>query len=122
MIEILTIVHGICSVLLIIIVLLQFGKGAEAGLFSGGGDGAVFTSAQSSNIFSKITTVLVIIFLGLAVTLAALRSKTADESIFDDEAALPASSLPLGNENPLEGETAPAQKDAPKEEAPKTTK
>ncbi|RLA64107.1 MAG: preprotein translocase subunit SecG [Epsilonproteobacteria bacterium] len=87
MIEALMIFQGVVSVLLIIMVLLQFGKGAEAGLISGGGSSdAVFSSAQQGNILSKITVVLAILFLGGSVNLARLQSKKSDKSLLDSEA------------------------------------
>ena len=52
MINSLMVLQAVVSVFLIILVLLQFGKGAEAGLFSGGGGESVFTGSQQSNIFS----------------------------------------------------------------------
>ena len=61
MIQTLMIIQGIVSVLLILVILVQFGKGAEAGLM-GGNTETVFTSSQQGNILSKITIGLSIIF------------------------------------------------------------
>ena len=108
MIEALMIFQGVVSVLLIIMVLLQFGKGAEAGLISGGGaSDAVFSSAQTGNILSKITVVLSILFLGGSINLARLQSKTSGKSLLDSEAPV---AVPLNRD---------AQKAPVKEEAPK---
>ena len=91
MIEELMIFQGVVSVLLIIMVLLQFGKGAEAGLISGGGaSDAVFSGAQQGNILSKITIVLSILFLGGSINLARLQSKVSDKSLLDGEANIAA--------------------------------
>ncbi len=90
--------QAVVSILLIILVLLQFGKGAEAGLISGGGaSDATFTSAQKGNILTKITTVLAVIFLAGAVNLARLQSKGAQKSLFDNQApaAMPLNSDPV---------------------------
>ena len=62
MIDTLMIVHGIISILLIISVLLQFGKGAEAGLISGGVGDSMMTSSQRGNLLSKLTTILAVLF------------------------------------------------------------
>jgi preprotein translocase subunit SecG len=68
MLHALMIFQAVVSILLIILVLLQFGKGAEAGLLSGGGaSDAAFSTAQKGNILTKITTVLAVIFLAGAV-------------------------------------------------------
>jgi len=98
MLHALMIFQAVVSILLIILVLLQFGKGAEAGLISGGGaSDAAFSSAQRGNILTKITTVLAIIFLAGAVNLARMQSKGADKSLFDNQApvAMPLNSDPV---------------------------
>lgn len=84
----LMIFQAIVSVLLIIIVLLQFGKGAEAGLMQGGGADSVFTGSQQGNILSKITIVLSVLFLGNSVLLAKLQSQKTSRSILDSEAPI----------------------------------
>ena len=60
------ILQAVVSVLIIILVLLQFGKGAEAGLMTAASD-SVFTSSQQGNILSKMTVVLAVIFLGNSI-------------------------------------------------------
>jgi len=78
--------HAIISVLMIILVLLQFGKGAEAGLMSGGGSESVLSTSQQGNILSKITTVLAIIFMANSIILAKIQSKRGSSSLLDSEA------------------------------------
>jgi preprotein translocase subunit SecG len=102
--------HIVISVLLIVLVLLQFGKGAEAGLLSGGGD-ASFTGAQQGNILTKITTVLAVLFLGNSILLAKIQSNKSTSSILDGEAPVAA---PLNNDAPMKAqekkeEAAPAK-------------
>lgn len=83
--------HVIICVLLTIVVLVQFGKGAEAGAMMGGGSSqAVFTSSSKGNFFTKMTTFLAIAFMVNSVVLTALTSKTSHESIFDDETPIAA--------------------------------
>lgn len=82
MITSLMIFQAIVSVLLILMVLLQFGKGAEAGLMSSASD-SIFTSSQQGNILTKITTILAILFLGNSILLAKLQSQRSSESLFD---------------------------------------
>ena len=62
MIQTLMIIQGIVSVLLILVILVQFGKGAEAGSWVE--ILKLFLQARSKNILSKITIGLSIIFLG----------------------------------------------------------
>jgi len=113
MISSLMIFHGIVSVLLILMVLLQFGKGAEAGLFSGTSD-SVFTGAQQGNILSKVTVVLAILFLGNSILLAKLQSNRAGKSLLDTEAPV---ARPLNTDA-----AAPAAGAAPKTEEAAPTK
>ncbi|MBL6989890.1 MAG: preprotein translocase subunit SecG [Bacteriovoracaceae bacterium] len=77
--------HAFISLLMILMVLLQFGKGAEAGLISGGASDAVFSGSQQGNILSKITTVLAIIFFANCIYLAKLQSSKTGTSILDSE-------------------------------------
>ncbi len=85
----LMIIHAVISVLLIAIVLLQFGKGAEAGLFTGGASEAVFSSNQKGNILSKITTFLTVLFLGNCILMAKMQSTNSTKSIMDSEVSAP---------------------------------
>jgi preprotein translocase subunit SecG len=101
MITSLMVFHAIISVLLIVLVLLQFGKGAEAGLLSGGAGESVLSSSQQGNILSKITVVISILFLGNSVLLAKLQSSKSESSLLDSEAPI---SRPLNSD----AATAPA--------------
>ena len=84
----LMIVHGIISILLIASVLLQFGKGAEAGLLSGGGGESVMSGGQKGNIPTKITTVLSILFMANSIFLAKIQSQKSSNSLLDGEAPI----------------------------------
>lgn len=81
----LMIFQAVISVILIIMVLLQFGKGAEAGLFSSGGGDSIVASG-GANILSKITVVLAVLFLGNSILLAKLQSTNSSKSLLDGEA------------------------------------
>ena len=114
MVTTLMIVHGIITVLLIISVLLQFGKGAEAGLFSGGGSDSIMTGAQQGNILNKITTVLAVAFMASSLYLA--RGKGGSEkSLLDSEAPIAA---PLNTDSEIPVESSPT---APSADAKATT-
>lgn len=104
----LMIVHGIITVLLIISVLLQFGKGAEAGLFSGGGSDSLMTGAQQGNILNKTTTVLAVAFLASSLYLSRGSGK-GEKSLLDTEAPIAA---PLNSDS--------ANVEAKKTETPST--
>jgi len=87
----LVILHVVVCILLTIVVLLQFGKGAEAGAIMGSGSSqAIFTSSAKGNFFTKMTSVLAIVFLVNSVVLTTLKSKASQSSLFDDEAPVAA--------------------------------
>ena len=74
----------ILAVALIIIVLLQFGKGAEAGLLSAGD--SVMSGSQKGNILTKITVVISFFFFANSVYLAKIQSSKSEKSLLDSEA------------------------------------
>lgn len=124
MITTLIVLHVIICVLLVVTVLLQFGKGAEVGAVMGGGASqAVFSSSSKGNFFTKLTTALAIGFMLNSIALTTLKSREAKKSLFDDEqelvaplnsdtTAAPATAAPAGTETPAA--TAPAPADATK--------
>ena len=117
----LIVLHVIICVLLVVTVLLQFGKGAEMGAImgSGGASQAVFSSSAKGNFMTKLTTVLAIGFMVNSIILTTIKSREAKRSLFDNEAPVAA---PLNSDvQALDTkgiETAPAT-DAPATEAPK---
>lgn len=124
MITMLIALHVIICVLLVVTVLLQFGKGAEMGAVMGGGASqAVFSSSAKGNFLTKTTTVLAIGFMVNSIVLTTLKSRDSKRSLFDNEAPIAA---PLNSDvQALEKKTetaAPAQSTAtPAETAPATT-
>ena len=71
--------HTVVALLIIILVLLQRGKGADAGAaFGSGASGTVFGSQGSSNFFSRATAVLATAFFISSLSLAYLSSQQAD--------------------------------------------
>ena len=98
----LMIFHAVISILLILMVLLQFGKGAEAGLM-GGSSGEVFTSSQQGNILSKLTVVLSALFLINSILLARIQGDSSNKSLLDTEAPVAA---------PLNSDPVPSKADA----------
>jgi len=79
--------HTVIALLIIILVLLQRGKGADAGAaFGAGASGTVFGAQGSSNFFSRATAVLATAFFASSLTLAYLSSQrpTAPASLLED--------------------------------------
>ena len=73
------IAHTVIALLIIILVLLQRGKGADAGAaFGSGASSTVFGSQGSSNFFSRSTAILAAAFFVSSLSLAYLSSQQAD--------------------------------------------
>ena len=93
----LTIFHVIVCILLTVTVLVQFGKGAEAGAMMGGGSSqAIFTTNSKVNFFTKLTTALAILFMVNSITLTILTTKASSSSLMDSEAPV---ASPLNNDS-----------------------
>jgi preprotein translocase subunit SecG len=72
------ILHVIVSLIIIGMVLLQAGKGADIGsAFGGSGSQAVFGSMGTPTVLGKITTVVAVIFMSTSFSLAVLAHKKA---------------------------------------------
>jgi len=73
------IAHTIISLVIIALVLLQRGKGADAGAaFGSGASGTVFGSRGSTSFFSRMTAVLATLFFAGSLTLAYLSSQPSE--------------------------------------------
>ena len=92
MITFLIVLHVIICVLLVVTVLLQFGKGAEMGAVMGGGGAsqAVFSSSAKGNFMTKLTTILAIGFMVNSIVLTTMKSRDSKRSLFDNEAPVAA--------------------------------
>ncbi|MBW1892435.1 MAG: preprotein translocase subunit SecG [Deltaproteobacteria bacterium] len=78
-------IHVIVCLALIMIVLLQTGKGADMGAaFGGGASQTLFGSTGASTFLSKATTVVAIIFMFTCFVLAYMSSHKSAPSIMQD--------------------------------------
>lgn len=75
------IVHIILAVLMIGLILVQHGKGADAGAsFGGGGAATVFGASGSANFLTRLTAVLTALFFVTSLTLAVFAKKQTTEA------------------------------------------
>jgi preprotein translocase subunit SecG len=96
------ITHTLIALMIIALVLLQRGKGADAGAaFGAGASGTVFGARGSGSFFSRATAVCAAAFFITSLTLAYLSSQGAsvpssliEESSVIEETALPESDMP----------------------------
>ena len=81
----LMVLQAITSVIMIVVILLQFGKGAEAGLMTAAGSESIMSSSTRGNVMVKITAFLAIVFLGNSILLARMSDTKFQKSILDSE-------------------------------------
>jgi preprotein translocase subunit SecG len=87
----LTVLHIMTCFVLIVVVLLQRGKGAEIGaVFGGGASSTVFGARGAGNFLTKLTTGSAIIFMVTSLSLSYLSTRILEPSLFDEPAAAPA--------------------------------
>lgn len=91
------VVHYIVCSFLIVVILLQAGKGADIGAVFGGGSGTVFGSRGAATFLSKLTTVMAIVFLLTSISLASISRSKSESSILKT----------VPQQDPLQPETAP---------------
>ena len=78
--------HVIIAVLIIALILIQKGKGADMGsAFGAGASGTIFGAKGSANFLSRTTAILATIFFITSLTLAYLNKGTIklESSVFD---------------------------------------
>jgi preprotein translocase subunit SecG len=85
--NVITFLHGLLCFAIVALVLLQRGKGADAGAgFGAGASGTVFGARGSATFFSKLTAVLATLFFLTSMSLAWFATRPqveARESIVD---------------------------------------
>jgi preprotein translocase subunit SecG len=70
------VVHILLAILMIVLILVQHGKGADAGAsFGGGGAATVFGASGSGNFLTRLTAILTALFFITSLTLAIFAKK-----------------------------------------------
>lgn len=88
MVQVLLVVHLLIALVIIGLVLLQQGKGAEAGAsFGAGASQTMFGSSGSWNFFSRMTAIFATLFFITSISLAVIAKKSAVVEDFDLPAA-----------------------------------
>ena len=81
MMQVILVIHVLLSLLLIGLVLIQQGKGADAGAsFGGGSSQSVFGSRGSASFLSRLTAIIVTLFFVTSLTLAYLSTKQSEDN------------------------------------------
>ena len=110
---VLVVVQVLAAIALIGLVLLQHGKGADAGAaFGSGASGTVFGARGSANFLSRATAVCAAVFFLASLSLAyVVQVRKAPDSITDSVAPAPAAAPAVPAEEPAAKD---AQPEAPK--------
>lgn len=102
MVTILTIAHITIAIFLAVVVLIQPGRGG--GLVMGGGSQTLFGATGAGNFFTKLTTILMIAFVGTSIALTKSQTRSSRNSLFD---SAPKSAAPATNPAPEAGAQVP---------------
>ena len=113
---VLTILHVLFACFLVLIVLIQSGKGSDIGAaFGGGASQTMFGARGATTVLHKITSGLAIGFMATSLVLAILSGQRVSRSVIPDESpAAPAqSSAPAGGQKASPGPATPGAPGAP---------
>ncbi len=80
----LTIIHVAASLLMVLIILLQQGKGADIGAAFGGGSHTLFGGRGATSFLAKVTISCAVVFMLTSISLAVAAKNRAASSVIDD--------------------------------------
>jgi len=105
------VIHVFACLFLIVVVLLQTGKGADMGAVFGGGSQTLFGSGGAGNLLTKLTTGTAIAFMITSLILSYAHNRTSGGGLLNripTDAAAPAAPTPLPATPPAPNAAAPA--------------
>ena len=105
-----TIVHAVVCTMLIVIVLLQTGKGADMGAVFGGSSSTVFGSSGAGTFLSRLTSGMAIVFMVTSLLLTYGSAPERTETVFDEVPAAQAPPQAAPSPAPEPGPAAPASR------------
>lgn len=80
--DIILIIHSLAAAAVIGLVMMQHGKGADAGAsFGGGGSGSLFGVSGSSNLLSRLTALFIAVFFCTSLVLGYMASNRQTSSV-----------------------------------------
>ena len=101
------VVHILLAILMIALILVQHGKGADAGAsFGGGGAATVFGASGSGNFMTRLTAILTALFFVTSLTLAVYAKKqTQGVNVLPGTEQIEQAPAPLSNTTPAPATT-----------------
>ena len=109
------VIHVAACLFLIVVVLLQTGKGADMGAVFGGGSQTLFGSGGAGNLLTKLTTGTAIAFMVTSLILSYGQNRAPSSTLLDriPEQNVPLNPPPAGNPTPPVPVPAPDSAPAP---------
>jgi preprotein translocase subunit SecG len=93
-------IHVVVCITIVIVVLLQQGKGADVGAVFGGSSSTVFGASGAGNFLTKITWGCAVLFFSTSIFLAYTSTRRITGSIFEG-GALPSQTAPSRKGGPV---------------------
>jgi preprotein translocase subunit SecG len=84
-----TVLHVLACVTLVLVVLLQAGKGADMGAVFGGSSTTIFGSSGAGNFLTRLTTGAAIVFMITSLTLTYGSTRSTSSTIMPESVAPP---------------------------------
>ena len=105
MFTILTVLHVFATLFLIVVILLQTGKGSAMGSGLGAGSSqTMFGASGAGNFLTKLTTGVAILFMVTSLTLAIMSASKGSKSVMQGTEE-PAEESPLNPQEPTQDKT-----------------
>jgi len=95
-----TLIHVLVCIALVMIVLLQAGKGAEMGAAFGGSSQTLFGSAGAMGFLTKLTTIAAVIFMITSLLLAFASTRKASSVVREKPAQSAPGTVPVQPQAP----------------------
>jgi preprotein translocase subunit SecG len=103
MITALIAIHIIVCITMVIVVLLQQGKGADIGAVFGGSSSTVFGASGAGNLLTKVTWACAVVFFCTSIFLAYASTRRVTGSIFEGRSIFSSQTAPSSKGSSLPG-------------------
>lgn len=115
MIAFLIVILIVSAIFLIVVILMQQGKGQEMGAVFGGSSQTIFGASGAGNFLTKTTAILAVIFLGSAFLISYISAKQSNPLAIKSyiKKAAPKTAAKLPATKPLSTKTLSTKKSSP---------
>jgi preprotein translocase subunit SecG len=96
-------IHIIVCITMVIVVLLQQGKGADIGAVFGGSSSTVFGASGAGNLLTKVTWGCAVVFFSTSIFLAYTSTQRVTGSIFEGRSVFSSHAVPSSKGSSLPG-------------------